>query len=97
MGGKKESETEEDADEFSLTLPVVHFEDSEARHIVSQNDPVGSCGLVHTLDDLKVPVSEVQVVVIDSHAPGVGQTTHYGDAVGAIGITALNLWRFTPD
>lgn len=42
-----------------LTLPVVHFEDSEAGNVVSQHDPVGSCGLVHALYDLKVPVGEV--------------------------------------
>lgn len=72
----------------------MHFEDSEARHVVSQHNSVGSCGLVHTLYDLKVPVGEVQVVVMDGNTPRVGQATYYGDAVGPIGITALNLWRF---
>lgn len=76
---------------------MVHFEDSEAGHVVSQHDPVGSCGLVHTLYDLKVPVGKVQIVAIDSHTPGVRQATHYGDAIGPIGITALNLQRFLPN
>lgn len=71
----------------------MHFKDSEAGHVVSQHDPVGPCGLVHALYDLKVPVGKVEIVVIDSHTPGVGQATHYRDAVGAIGITALNLQR----
>lgn len=77
----------------SLTLAIMHFQDPEPRNIISQHDPVGTRGLVHTLYDLKVPVSEVEVVLVDSHTPGVRQAGHYGYAVTSIWITALNLWR----
>lgn len=71
----------------------MHFQNSESRNVVSQHNPVGTGGLVHTLYDLKVAVSEEEVVLIDSHTPGVRQACHYGDAVTPIYIPALNLWR----
>lgn len=71
----------------------MHFQNSESRNIVSQHNPVGPRWLVHTLYDLKVAVSEVEVVLIDSHTPGVRQACHYGDAVTPIWIPTLNLWR----
>lgn len=72
----------------------MYFKDSEAGNIVSQHDPVGSGGLVHALYDLKVPVGEVKVVIIDSHTPGMRQACHYGDAVRPVRIPPLNLLRF---
>ncbi|TNN64426.1 hypothetical protein EYF80_025376 [Liparis tanakae] len=71
----------------------MHFQNSESRHVVSQHNPVGTCGLVHTLYDLEVAVSEEEVVLIDSHPPGVRQACHDGDAVTPIYVPALNLWR----
>ena len=72
----------------------MHFQNSEARNVVTQHNLVGARGLVHTLYDLKVAVSEVEVVFIDRHTPGVRQASHYGDTVSPVWITALNLWRF---
>lgn len=73
----------------------MHFQNSESRNVVSHHDLVGPRCLVHTLYDLKVAVSEVEVVAIDSHTPGVRQACHYGDAIAPIRITPLNLWRVT--
>lgn len=77
-----------------LTLSIVNLQNSEARNVVSQQNPVGTRGLVHALYDLKVTVGEVEVVLIDSHTPGVRESRHYGDTVTPIWITTLNLMRF---
>lgn len=73
----------------------MHFQNSESRNVVPQHNLVGTGGFVHALYDLKVAVSEVEIVFIDSHTPGVRQACHYGDAVTPIWITTLNLLRFT--
>lgn len=77
-----------------LTLSEMHFQDSETRHVVPHHHLVGSGGLVHALYDLEVAVGVIEVVLMDSHAPGVRQACHYGDAVASIGIAAFNLRRF---
>lgn len=71
----------------------MNFQNSETRNVVSHHNPVGTCGLVHALYDLKVTVSEVEVVLIDSYTPGVRKACHYGDTVCPICITTLNLGR----
>lgn len=71
----------------------MHFQNSETRNVVSQHNLVGTCGLIHTLYDLKVAVGEVEVVLMHSNTPGVRQARHYGDAVSPIWITTLNLIR----
>lgn len=77
-----------------LTLSIMNLQNSETRNVVSQQNFVGTRGLVHTLYDLEVTVSEVEVVVIDSHSPGVRESCHYGDTITPIWITTLNLVRF---
>lgn len=74
-----------------LTLTIMHFQNSESRNVVSQHNPVGTRGLLHALYHLKVAVSEVEVVLIDGHSPGVRQASHYSDAVASVWIPALNL------
>lgn len=69
----------------------MNFQNSEPRNIVSQHNLVGTCCLVYTLYDLKVTVSEVKVVTVDSYTPGMGQARHYSDAICPIWITAFNL------
>jgi len=69
----------------------MNFQDSKACYIVSQHNLVGTCGLVYSLYDFKVPVSEVEVVLVECHTPGVRQACYYGDAITSIWITTLNL------
>lgn len=67
------------------------FQNSESRNIVSQHDLVSPCCLVYTLYDLKIPVTEVEVVTVDGYTPGMRQARHYGDPICPIWMTALNL------
>lgn len=48
----------------------MHSQNSESRNIVSQHNLIGPRCLVYTLYDLKIPVTEVEVVTIDSYTPG---------------------------
>lgn len=57
-----------------LTLSIMHFQDSEPRNIVPQHNLISASQLVHALYDLKVAVSEVEVVIMDSHTPWVRQS-----------------------
>lgn len=74
-----------------LTFSIVHFQNSESRNIVSHHDLISPCCLVYTLYDLKIPVTEVEVVTIDSYTPGMRQARHYGGTICPIRITTLNL------
>lgn len=69
----------------------MHFQNSESRNVVSQHNLIGTCGLVYALYDLKVTVSEIEVVVIDSHTPRMSEACHYCDAISPIWITTLDL------
>lgn len=69
----------------------MNFQNSESGNVVSQHNPIGTCCLVYTLYDLKVPVSEVEVASIDGHTPGMRQAGHYSDPICSIWIPTLNL------
>lgn len=75
----------------TLTLSIMHFEDSEPWHVVSQHNLVGTCSFVHTLYDLKITVREIEVTFMDRHTPRVRQACYYGDTVTPIRIPTLNL------
>ena len=77
-----------------LTLPVVHLQYSQSRHVVPQHHLVSPGGLVHSLYHLKVPVGEVQEALMNSNTPGMGQACHYSDAIGPVWVATLNLWGF---
>lgn len=77
-----------------LTLSIMNFQHSKTRNVVSQQNLVGSRGLVHALYDLKVTISKVEVVLVDSHTPGMRKACHYGDTVSPIWITTLDLREF---
>lgn len=56
-----------------LTVSVMDFQNSESGHIIPEHNPVGACGLVHALYDLKISVSEVEEVLIDGDAAGMSK------------------------
>lgn len=69
----------------------MHPQNSESRNIVSQHNLIGPRCLVYALYDLKIPVTEVEVVTIDSYTPGMRQARHYSDTIRPIWIAAFNL------
>lgn len=69
----------------------MHFQCPQPCHAAPHHYHVCACVLVHSLNDLIVKVSVVQVMLVDSDAPGVRQTTHNGHPACTIHGSTLNL------
>lgn len=73
------------------TVSGMHFDGMEARHAAPHHHHVGTRVLVHPLNDLKVQVGVVKVILVNRQPPWVGQATHHCHSSYSIHGATLDL------
>lgn len=73
------------------TVSGVDFESMQAFHVTPHHHHVAARVFIHSLNDLKVQVSVVEVVLVDCKSPWFGKATYHSHSCCPIHCTTLNL------
>lgn len=71
----------------------MHFETMEARHAAPHHHHIGASVLLHPLNDLIVQVSVVEVILVNSQPPWMGQTADHCHTACPVHSATLNLGK----